>query len=144
MARNDPLSARLEDPSTREKALRELAKSRRTDAALVAARFLDDANEFVRFEALNYLIHHGSRRLRHQVEKLLGDKSDLVRVASIECLAVWGVKGASGRIAVHLQDRAPLVRAYAGWAVGRLGARPSIPELTRIIRERPLARHFCG
>jgi HEAT repeat protein len=129
-------------PETREDGLRLLADSSIRTAASLAAKHLQDSDEFVRNAALECLKERGGRRYADHVAECLRDKAEVVRITAIECLVAWGVRSLWPRLVKLLSDRSPLVRAYSAWALGQCRSRGAKGALTRRLKieRNPTAR----
>jgi HEAT repeat protein len=132
------LRRRIKSPASREAALREISQSRMRGAAGIAARYTKDRNQFVRSAALDVLKKSGGKAYSALAIDRLRDRAPGVRVCAIECLVEWRAGESIPDISSHISDRSPLVRAYAYWALGRLGARSLIGRLRE---RRALEKH---
>ncbi|HEX4516562.1 MAG TPA: HEAT repeat domain-containing protein [Polyangiaceae bacterium] len=63
----------------------------------------------------------------------LHDREDLVVATAIECLVDWDAKETVAALSELLHAASELTRAYAAWALGRLGSREHLPRLRRLM-----------
>ena len=108
------------DARTRERALSKLSKG--TASTRLAIRLLRDPDRFVRDAALERLRAWDAWQSLPVIVPRLRDPYDIARVTALECVAAWGTARHRRFIKPLLTDRSPLVRAYAAWALGVLGA----------------------
>jgi HEAT repeat protein len=107
---------------TRADALTALADSGRPEASGVATRFARDPDAGVRARALECLEVMGDTSFLDLVRAALSDDGALANAAGMERLVRW-------RHVVLLHDPSELMRAYAAWALGRLGAQKAVEQL---------------
>jgi HEAT repeat protein len=116
------IANRILDPNKREVALEEIVDSGATDFGDLAVRVLDDPRAEIRLLALKVVNQSNSIEDLSPVLDRLSDADETVRVEAIECVAAHGGQSEADRLALLLDDSAPLVRAYTGWALAEIAA----------------------
>lgn len=107
---------------------------------------LDDRRAEVRYEAAQTIgeLLRGSGRAPDALVRHVDDRAPLVRVAAIEALGDIGERRGAAHIQARLLDRDPLVRAYAGAAIGALRPRWARAVLTKAAAKERSSRARVG
>lgn len=104
--------------------MRELGRSNHPEAFEIAKRFVDDKDYEIRVAALGCFGMIANSVSEPLVRRALKDQEPLVRIAAIEALV--GLGSVDEQTLEDLQsmtlDKSESVRAYAGWALGRVGS----------------------
>lgn len=85
----------------------------------------------MRRRALESLCEHGDQRWTTTALTALTDPEDTVAVTGIQCLVEWDVRDSADTISALLDSPSELVRTYAAWALGKLGAPRHVARLRR-------------
>lgn len=94
-----------------------------------ASAALTDPSWEVRVSALNCLREFDGVQYGDRAIAALTDDEELVVTAAIECLADWRATAAVEKLKLLLDSPSELVRSYSAWALGKIGADSSVPEL---------------
>lgn len=120
---------------TPEEKIRAMASKRSKAAAVaLAAGFARDEDWEVRARALEVLREKGDSESLSVVRHALGDATDLVAVAAIECLVEWRAVRSANGVARLLESSSELTRSYAAWALGEIGGSRHVPVLRKRFR----------
>lgn len=146
MMTSNEIARRAEAPDERADLLRELVGTNHPEALRLATRFADDEDYEVRVAALSCVGAAGDVASRPLLRKGLTDEEPLVRVAAIEALVALGSLDDESLGAVErlLDDQSEMVRAYAGWALGRVGSPSAEAPLARRLPVEPSAVAKAG
>jgi HEAT repeat protein len=116
------VATRDPSPSVRVAAIRAVAEHQVEAAIPLVEALLNDRSEKVRIAAVECLgTFQGASGLSHEkLQALLEDASFLVRIETLESLALLRVFKALPKIASLLSDENPLVRAFAARSIAAL------------------------
>jgi hypothetical protein len=124
------LARKIISVESREAGLCELCEANLPNAPQIATNFLSDKSAFVRSAALKVLQAHGDDTCAESVLPLLHDTDEIVRVNAVEALERMDYFEALPEMKhLAVNDPEEIVRAYAAWAVGRLGDEEERPFL---------------
>lgn len=129
---NVDIDRALKDSSQHERLLDELQALRHPRALSVALRLLNDSNWATRAAAVSCVGALGDLSRVPEITRYMEDEERLVRIASIEAVVALGSVDEVGfaRLLKRLEDESETVRAYAEWALGRLGNARAAAELS--------------
>lgn len=90
-------------------------------------------------EGLNHFILNGymNARRSRDFEALLGAQDPSVRIYAARTLGWWGVKSSLSTIVEGIAQTNPDVRSQIIWALGRLGGKEQVLQLTEAVRSDP-------
>jgi HEAT repeat protein len=96
---------------------------------------LCDKNEIVRYTAVECLgsLHEGESGRASWLYPLLQDSSHLVRIETLESMALIGDRESLPLISERLRDDDALVRAYAARSIAQLGGKEYVPAIRRAL-----------
>jgi HEAT repeat protein len=106
----------------------------RRAGALASARFVGDQSREVRLRALESLCENGDEKFAPFAIAALADAEDTVVVTALQCLVSWELRRYVDKVVPLLDSPSELIRAYAAWSLGRLGARRHAPILRKRLR----------
>jgi HEAT repeat protein len=134
----DVLASAIRDPSPRVRSEAiQIISERKIEVALpIVDKLLSDKSESVRIDAIACLglFQQRSKDSGKKIQRLLRDRSFLVRIEALESLAILRYQGALPLIVTLLNDKNPLVRAYAARAIAALGGVSYVERLQDILR----------
>lgn len=125
--------------------LKHSAKERdRTKRALLLARWMEDPSPSIRSSAIQLAAESNDIAAVTNVEGLLHDPSEKVRVTALEYLGALG-KGHGHLVRALLTDRSILVRIEALETLSSLKDRTALPAIAKLLDdENPLVRAFAA
>jgi HEAT repeat protein len=143
---NSDIQRRAADPLQRVALLRELTTTDPREARELARRFVDDEDHETRISALTCIGTLGDDASQPLVRRALADVEPLVRIAAIEALVELGSLDEQTLEALQslVSDEKESVRAYAGWALGRVGNVALAARLQTFLRDEPSAVARAG